>query len=59
VHHTDATVIIRYRILFLPDNAGDEVHFTKYFIHQQTQVMNLVVVYADEDDAVLPQQIPR
>ncbi len=36
-----------------------KILFPKYLVHHHPQVVDFMVVYADEDHAVLAQQVPR
>lgn len=44
---------------FLPSNSGNPILFTEDLVQKELQIMHFVVIYADEDYAVLAQQIPR
>src|SRR4030095_473286 len=44
---------------FLPDHARYEVLFTENLRADFSQIVHLVIVNADKDDAILAEQVPR
>jgi hypothetical protein len=42
----------------LPENCGDKVLFAEHLVHEQLEVVNLVIIDTDEDDPIIPQKLP-
>src|SRR5947209_1689838 len=40
-----------------PNNCGDEIGRTKYFVHEQAKGCHFIVTDADKDRSVVPQQL--